>query len=764
MIRVAPAKCIRFALACFSAIAVVGPADAGHEISYYPSFYPQEIRIEPLKPAAAAKEFANKTDPLHAYLGGAPEFGDAPPAHLKFATSLQSFITVTVNPQSPRLKDRQARCRAVSEAVLSLRAESDIVRHAYPVTPFHPDYLDYVDLLPDAQSRATTAQNPPLAIRYSAHGRGPLLSLDAPTDAAQWDLDIGEVSVAEVLLQAGVAEGVWLPPAAVKEGWYQAYTLLRSAVGGPARGEAADAAYERLTQGTYGTEVERLNLQRGLVRALTADCERAVIGYRLRREYYSDDFSNGVENIASDSQSGFNSGVVVRALKLKDFPWNGWLRIGIDEVPEAAWNPVAGFNDAVGRLVWSTVGDAAFLPITYNGRWVQNRAEVVVDEEERKQSAMIPSSALMPEAGTGKLVPVGRGKGAMGKITYRLSASPFQDGTQMEVADLLYPFVLAYRWGESEGSGAVDPQIAATTKMLRERLSGVRVLRVDERSLQIADLTFSYRSPVVEVYLNSLSSDAEENALIAPPWSSVPWHVLALMEAAVERNIAAFSQAEAVRRSVAWLDLVRDKPQLGKLTEIVREFASTAYRPAAIEPFVSPEAATARWQALVEFVETNGHLLVTNGPYRLVSWSPQVTVLGVVREFTYPVGIGTFDRFAYPPHAIVTGVERAEGRVLVTADVEMATKVQRDHRPVRKPLKHDTLRDTLTIRPLVRYFIVGENGKVKTAGRATWQPDGRFALGLTDPPASDDDKLFAGIFLDGNTLEPSIASINLKSN
>jgi len=109
-------------------------------------------------------------------------------------------------------------------------------------------------------------------------------------------------------------------------------------------------------------------------------------------------------------------------------------------------------------------------------------------------------------------------------------------------------------------------------------------------------------------------------------------------------------------------------------------------------------------------------------------------------------------------------VERAESRVLVTADVEMATKVQRDHRPVRKPLKHDTLRDTLTIRPLVPYFIVGEDGKVRVAGRATWEPDGRFAVGLTDPPASGVDKLIAGIFLDGNTLEPSIATINLKSN
>jgi hypothetical protein len=236
------------------------------------------------------------------------------------------------------------------------------------------------------------------------------------------------------------------------------------------------------------------------------------------------------------------------------------------------------------------------------------------------------------------------------------------------------------------------------------------------------------------------------------------------MEAAVERNIAAFSQAEAVKRGVPWLDLVRDKTQVAKLTEIIREFAKTAYRPAAIEALVSAETATARWQALEKFVATSGHLLVTNGPYRLVSWSPQTTVLGVVRDFTYPVGIGTFDRFAYPPHAVVTGVERADNRVLLTADVEMATKVQRDHRPVRKPFKHDTLRETLTIRPLARYFIVGEDGTVRAAGHASWEADGRFAVGMTDRPGSGLAKLFAGIFLDGNTLDPSIASITLKSN
>ena len=63
----------------------------------------------------------------------------------------------------------------------------------------------------------------------------------------------------------------------------------------------------------------------------------------------------------------------------------------------------------------------------------------------------------------------------------------------------------------------------------------------------------------MEVYVDAIPTDEHEDALVAPPWSSVPWHVLALMEAAVEREIAAFSQSEAKRRNLPWLDLVRDR-------------------------------------------------------------------------------------------------------------------------------------------------------------------------------------------------------------
>ena len=217
---------------------------------------------------------------------------------------------------------------------------------------------------------------------------------------------------------------------------------------------------------------------------------------------------------------------------------------------------------------------------------MQNRAEIVPDEEEHKpnQSMLVPAEALMPEARSGRLAPVGAGRGAVAKLTYKLAASAFQDGTEMEPADLLYPYALALRWGEGEANGPTfDPDIAAATKLLRARLAGVRscASRSATCSSPTSRSTIAARSS--EVYLNSLASDPEENALVAPPWSSVPWHVLALMEAAVERGLGAFSQAEAARRGVPWLDLVRDKAQLTMMAALIKEFAQTGYRPAALE-------------------------------------------------------------------------------------------------------------------------------------------------------------------------------------
>ncbi|MGY2805749.1 hypothetical protein ACVIHF_002479 [Bradyrhizobium sp. USDA 4506] len=746
---------------------VMAPQSAlgDHALAYFPSFYPHEIRIEPLDPEGAAREFVNKTDPLHVYVGTAPRFSGQIPEHLKSVESLKSLITISVNPRSSRLESREARCQAIGQAAAALAAPPDVIIHPYPITPYHADYLGHADRLAPGTATRTPTDAPAPTFRAGADAS--LLSPQARVQATDWDVSLDETSVSALQIDAGAAFNGWPAPPWTKEGWVQAYTLLRPALSQASDREQADELYGRLTHNEFRDRTEQFNLERALVAALIGSCERAVIGYRLRQEFYTDDYSDGIENLAVDSQSGLNSAVFLRTVKLKDFLWNGRLRVGIHPRPSAAWNPIAGFTDAAGRLVWSTVGDNAFLPIPVNSRWVQNRAEIrITDESSIKRSVRVPDDALMPQTITGRLAPVGAGHGATAKVLYRLSASNFSDGSVMETADLLYPYALAFRWGAGgQDVAAHDPEIAAATRLIRERLRGVKLVRVEETARPVADQTFTYRTPVIEVYLDNLTFDEQQNALIAPPWSSVPWHVLALMEATVERGLAAFSRGEAERRHLPWLDLVRDPAQLKTLRALIKEFAQTGYRPAALELLVGPETAKARWQLLDRFVEANGHLLVTNGPYRLKAWSPDAFVFEVVRDFTYPVGLGTFNGLAYPARALISGVERAGDLVLVSADAEFAVKQQRDHRIVRAPLRPDTLRGTLQpIRPESHYVAVGRDGRVAATGSLVRQPDSRFVVSLPTTLQSGDFTLLAAIFLDGNAINPAIGRIELRNS
>jgi hypothetical protein len=297
---------------------------------------------------------------------------------------------------------------------------------------------------------------------------------------------------------------------------------------------------------------------------------------------------------------------------------------------------------------------------------------------------------------------------------------------------------------------------------MREKLRGVRTVQIEEKSIAVADLTFKYRVPIVEIYLDNPSSTGLENPLLAPPWSPVPWHVLALMEAAVERGIAAFSQGEAERRGVPWLDLVRDGEQRVRLLALVKEFAASGYRPAPLEALVTPEAAKERWRALEKFAAASNHLLPTNGPYRLSQWSPDAVVLQVIRDFSYPVGLGTFDIYPYPPRALITGIERAGDRVLVAADCEIAVQQQRFHRLVRAPFARTSLRGTYPIRAYSRYMLLDAVGRVAAAGELAWDADGKH-LALTLPALQTGDyNLFAAVFLDGNTVRPSIARLGVR--
>ena len=362
-------------LFAISGLAVLGPARAGHETPIYPSYYPQEIQIQPFDPAAAGRALGEGR--IQAYVGTRPAFPGGPGEAIRYVESLGSYLVVDLNPESPRVRAGKSAC-PVAEAVIGSLAEGegDFRFHPYPVNAFHADYLHHFDLAGRAKNRflgKPEATPPGLAVRAAGALAEKMVRRRWPGTTANWDAKVEEISLGRLLAGRRFNVNGRLGPPWLKEGWYHAYLLLAGALTDQAAKDRVEAHVRRLQRGDYDSPEEVYNLERELVTLLTGACRRVVAGYRVRREYYSADYAGGVENIAIDSHTGFNSAIFIRTVKLKDFPWNGWLTLGMGGKPAAAWNPIGGFTDDAGRLIWSALGDPALFPEPYNAGWTLNR-------------------------------------------------------------------------------------------------------------------------------------------------------------------------------------------------------------------------------------------------------------------------------------------------------------------------------------------------------------------------------------------------------
>ena len=374
----------------------------------------------------------------------------------------------------------------------------------------------------------------------------------------------------------------------------------------------------------------------------------------------------------------------------------------------------------------------------------------------------VPSDATLPAPGSGRLDSVGVGKQARQKLTYRVLGSAFHDGTRTTGVDLLYSYMFAFRWGVRIEAGThYDPAIDVATAPMRRYVAGLRVVGLDtvSRSFRVGDVNFVRDVLSIEVYATVALSDPDRDATVTPPWSALPWHAIVLMEEAVVRGWAAFSQPEAARRGVPWLDLVRSDELKQRLALLVVEFEQTGYRPEQLQSLVSADEARRRWAALAAFYKVQGHFLVTNGPYRLKQWSSERATLEAFRDLSYPLGVGSYDAYAIPRRAIITEVVERNGRFRISADIEVVRKFQRSYAIDRQPLP--TVSSVVRVRaaPECRYTVLDERGRVVTAGVLRPGDDAAFEVNLETKLTPGHYTMFAMIVVNENTMNAEIRRI-----
>jgi len=378
-------KASRAIILAAAALLVAPMARSGHEQPVYPSYYPHEIEIAALAPQRAAELM--RAGKLHAYVGSAPAFAAAPAEGIGSVESLGTLVVVRLNPISPLTKDEASACAVAGAVVRGMAARAGgtgFVVHPYPVTPFHGDYLHHADLAEVviarfAGSGADVSLPAEQGLKVRAEGAlaESLIRPEWRIEGADWDAAIAEVAARDLVASATVAINGWLGPRWTRSGWFHAHRLLAHLISEPERKQRVDADLARLQAGDMEGGVARINIERDLVGSLTTGCRAFVAGYTVKREYFNVEFSAGIENIGFDALEGLHSPIFLRTVKLKDFPWNGWLQLGVGPSPTAAWNPIGGFSDDFGRLMWFAVGDAAAIPSPYDQAWMLNRiAEV----------------------------------------------------------------------------------------------------------------------------------------------------------------------------------------------------------------------------------------------------------------------------------------------------------------------------------------------------------------------------------------------------
>jgi hypothetical protein len=372
----------------------------------------------------------------------------------------------------------------------------------------------------------------------------------------------------------------------------------------------------------------------------------------------------------------------------------------------------------------------------------------------------VPEDAVLPQPGSGRLATVGAGKTAKQKLTYRVLGSAFHDGTRMNAADLLYSYMFAYRWGagSEEHDARSDALIAAATATMRAQLLGVRVVGSDttSKSLRFGDFEYTRELFVIEVYTSVAPLDPEQDAVVAPPWSTLPWHVLTLMEEAVVRGWAEFSQDEARRRGVEWLDLVRSQDMNRRLAALVETFERDGYRPEHLQSRVTAQDARKRWAALATFYKERRHFLVTNGPYQLKRWSDDGVTLDAFRDLSYPLGVGSYDAYAVPRRGFITKIERVNQRIRIFGDIELIEKHMRSYDIVRTPLPSVAADIVKRAAPECRYMVTDEEGRVVLAGQTPVAADANFYLDLGDKLSAGRFTLMAQLIVNGNAMNTEI--------
>ena len=436
---------------------------------------------------------------------------------------------------------------------------------------------------------------------------------------------------------------------------------------------------DKITQKIYSGESETAEERTRLIKDATKEGVNESVRVFLASkvdQYVSNENLDGVIN-------ALGAGVPSRFTPINVQASDQSITIGVKQIYQGAWNPVAGLTDTYSTQIWFTLFDPSLTGHPFSGKIFPIRTNWEIETDGPKSVVNVPADAIIWDSKSKNWKEVGPNTFAISKATFDLNFGEWHNGQKMNMNDIIYSTYFLLEWGseKDENDKTLDSDYSPQAAQTAKTLVGIKPIDIDTS----------------EVYTNYWHFDEVEIASWTSPWSSMPWEIMAAMEKTVVDGKSSFSRSESLTKNVSWLSLII--PNDARMIQSqLEDFKSSNFIPDALTDSQQiTDFQIDRYQSSIDWINQHEHAVISNGPFYLEGYSPD----------SRSITIKSFDSSGYPlQQGIWNNFEHAEFPTIESVDIEEL---------VQKGMKLD-IPVKVTNSSEIQYFLSNTQGTVITSG------------------------------------------------
>jgi len=391
--------------------------------------------------------------------------------------------------------------------------------------------------------------------------------------------------------------------------------------------EYLDSITQDIYTANFSSSDERIRLIQQATKEGVSESVRIFLASKID-QYVVNENVDGVIN-------DLGAGVPTRFTPINARTDSNSLVIGVKQIYQGSWNPVMGLSDVYSTHIWNTLYDPGVFKHPYTGDTIPIRTNWDVTTAGPDGKLAIPEDAIIWDPVSQKWENVGPNSFATSKVRFDLKFSNWHNGSPMDMNDILHSLYFTFEWGseQQENDKTFDTEFTPRTSQIVKTMMGVKIIDED----------------TIDVYVDFWHFDEAEIADWASVWSSMPWEIFTAMENAVIDGKVSFSRSGAVSKNVNWLSLIiPNDAQI--IHEYLESYRESEYIPPSLKKFNNNEQYfESRYDSSINWIQENGHAVISNGPFYLDNYSPESRTITVnaFTDDTYPFDAGAWQSFEY---------------------------------------------------------------------------------------------------------------------